>query len=136
MMRRSIAMMSVSQIEEALREIMGAQADELAKKTGFIRRKRKEGITGSNFVQILVFGWLAKGNATVGQLTQMAQNCNLTITGSGLHQRFTKEAAAFLGVSVSKPENCTLRMKREEQPGKVYTKPGVFQFTCQVNKVV
>ena len=43
-MRRSMVMMSVSQIEEALREIMGPQADELAKKTGFIRRKRKEGV--------------------------------------------------------------------------------------------
>lgn len=89
-------MMSVSQIEEALRELLGSQVNELAKKTGFIQRERKEGVTGSNFVQTLVFGWLAKGNATLGQLTQMAQNCDLTITGSGLSQRFTKEAAEFL----------------------------------------
>ncbi len=68
-------MMSVSQIEEALREIMGSQADELAKKTGFIRRKREEGITGSNFVQTLVFGWISKVNEALGQLTQKAQNC-------------------------------------------------------------
>ncbi len=30
-MRRSMVMMSVSQIEEALKEIMGSQADELVK---------------------------------------------------------------------------------------------------------
>ncbi len=89
-------MMSVSQFEEALREIMGPQANELAKKTGFVRRERKEGVTGSNFVQTLVFGWLSKGDATLGQLTQMAQNCDLEITESGLSQRFTKEAAEFL----------------------------------------
>jgi hypothetical protein len=52
--------------------------------------------------------------------------------------RFKAKSARLVnyGVSVSKPENCTLRMKREEQPGKVYAKPGVFQFTCQVNTVV
>jgi Transposase DDE domain len=115
-MRGSMVMMSVSQIEEALREIMGSQADELAKKTGFIQRKRKEGITGSNFVQTLVFGWLAKGNATVGQLTQMAQNCNLTITGSGLHQRFTKEAAAFLQQVLAKTTSYLMKTEAADIP--------------------
>src|SRR5947199_10724384 len=96
MMRRSIAMMSVSQIEEALREILGPAANELAKKTGFIQRERKGGITGSNFAQTVAFGWLAKGNATLGPLIQMAQNCTLNITASSLEQRSTKEAAASL----------------------------------------
>jgi hypothetical protein len=102
-------MMSVSQIEEALREIMGPQANELAKKTGFIRRERTRGITGSNFVQTLVFGWLSKGNATLGQLTQMAQNCDLEITGSGLSQRFTKEAAEFLQQILEKITRYTMK---------------------------
>jgi hypothetical protein len=44
MVRRNITMMSVSQIEEALREILGPQANELAKKTGFIRRERRRSI--------------------------------------------------------------------------------------------
>jgi hypothetical protein len=80
-------MISVTQIEEALREIMGSQADELAKKSGFVQRERKGGVTGSNFVQTLVFAWLAKGDATLGQLTQMAQNSELTISASGLRRR-------------------------------------------------
>jgi Transposase DDE domain len=102
-------MMSVSQIEEALREILGPEANELAKKTGFVQRERKEGITGSNFVQTVVFGWLAKGNATLGQLTQMAQNCDLEITGSGLSQRFTKEAAEFLQQILEKITRYTMK---------------------------
>src|SRR5215471_1431315 len=93
MTRRSIPMMSVSQIEEALREILGPDADELAKRIGFVQRKREGGVTGSNFVQTLVFGWLAKGDATVGNLTQIAENCELSITTSGLSQRFTEKAA-------------------------------------------
>ncbi len=109
-------MMSVSQMEEALREIMGPQADELAKKTGFIQRERKEGITGSNFLQTLVFGWLTKGNATLGQLTQMAQNCNLAITAPGLSQRFTKEAAEFLQEILEKITNYVMKAEAADIP--------------------
>jgi hypothetical protein len=87
---------SVSQIEEALREILGPEADERARQVGFVQRKRVDGVTGSNFVQTLVFEWLAKGDATLGQLTQMAQNCDLDISESGLSQRFTEPAAVFL----------------------------------------
>jgi hypothetical protein len=114
--RRSIAKMSVSQMEEALREIMGPETDELAKKTGFVQRERKGGITGSNFVQSLVFGWLAKGDATLGQLTQMAQNCDLTITGSGLSQRFTEEAAEFLRQVLEKITSYTMKAEAADIP--------------------
>lgn len=109
-------MMSVSQIEEALREIMGPEIDELAKRTGFVQRERKGGITGSNFVQTLVFGWLAKGDATLGQLTQMAQNCELTITGSGLSQRFTEKAAEFLKQVLEKITKYRMRVEAADIP--------------------
>jgi hypothetical protein len=109
-------MMSISQIEEALREILGPETNELAKKTGFIQRERKNGITGSNFVQTLVFGWLAKGDATLGQLTQMAQNCNLSISGSGLSQRFTKEAADFLQQVLEKTTSYRMKAAAAEIP--------------------
>jgi hypothetical protein len=109
-------MMSVPQIEEALREIMGPQADELAKKTGFVQRKRKGGVTGSNFVQTLVFAWLAKGDATLGQLTQMAQNSELTISASGLSQRFTKEAAELLKQVLEKVTSYTMKAEAAEIP--------------------
>src|SRR5262249_7341513 len=116
MMRRSIAMMSVSQMEEALREIMGPEANELAKKTGFVQRERKEGITGRNFIQTLVFGWLTKGNATLGQLTQIAQNADLNITGSGLSQRFTKEAAEFFQQVLEKTTNYVMKAEAADIP--------------------
>jgi hypothetical protein len=116
MMRRSTAMMSVSQIEEALREILGPQANELAKETGFIQRKREEGITGSNFLQTVVFGWLAKGDATLGQLTQIAQNCDLSISASGLSQRFTKPAAAFLQQVLEKITSHTIKAEAADIP--------------------
>jgi hypothetical protein len=116
MMRRSIAMMSVSQMEEALRAILGPEINELAKGTGFIQRERKEGITGSNFVQTLVFGWLAQGDATLGQLTQMAQNCKLSITGSGLSQRFTQEAAEFLQQVLEKSMSSVMKAEAADIP--------------------
>jgi hypothetical protein len=109
-------MMSVSQMEEALREILGPEADEQAKKIGFIQRERKDGITGSNFVQTLVFGWLSKGNATLGQLTQMAQNCDLTITESGLSQRFTEKAAEFLQQVLEKTTSYVMKAEAADIP--------------------
>ena len=109
-------MMSVSQIEEALRELLGPEANERAKKTGFVQRERKEGITGSNFLQTVVFGWLAKGNATLGQLTQMAQNCDLTISGSGLSQRFTKEATEFLRQVLEKITSYAMKVEAADVP--------------------
>lgn len=109
-------MMSVSQIEEALREILGPETDELAKKMGFIQRERQNGVTGSNFVQTLVFGWLAKGDATLGQLTQMAQNCDLTITGSELSQRFTEKAAEFLRQVLEKITGYTMKAEAADIP--------------------
>lgn len=108
--------MSVSQIEKALREIMGPEANELAKETGFIQRERSGGITGSNFLQTLVFGWLAKGNATLGQLTQMGQNCDLNITGSGLSQRFTEKAAEFLQKILEKTTNYVMKAEAADIP--------------------
>src|SRR6478672_153999 len=116
MTRRNPTLMSVSQIEKALREIMGPEANELAKETGFIQRERSGGITGSNFLQTLVFGWLAKGNATLGQLTQMGQNCDLNITGSGLSQRFTEKAAEFLQKILEKTTNYVMKAEAADIP--------------------
>ena len=109
-------MMSVSQIEEGLREILGPEADELAKETGFVQRQREGGVTGSNFVQTLVFGWLALGDATLGNLTQMAQNCELSITGSGLSQRFTEQAAEFLRKILEKTTSYAMQAEAPDIP--------------------
>jgi hypothetical protein len=70
------------------------EANELAKATGFIERERN--LSGADFAQTLIFGWLGEPEITLDGLTQVAGRREIEISASGLHQRFTQAAAAFL----------------------------------------
>ena len=87
-------MISVTQLAEILRQILEEEANELAKETGFIQRERN--ITGADFVQTLIFGWLEEPEITLDGLTQIAQRREVEITASGWHQRFTPAAVALM----------------------------------------
>lgn len=84
----------VTEIAEAMQAVLTERANELARETGFIKRQRQ--MTGSGFVQALVFGWLAEGEARLETLSQSCMNVSVEISRQGLHQRFTPEAARFL----------------------------------------
>jgi len=88
------------EIAEAMQTILGTWADEKARETGFIQRQRK--VSGSSFVQSLVFGWLANGESRMEELSQSSANVGVSITRQGLQQRFTPEAAHFLEVVLHK----------------------------------
>jgi hypothetical protein len=93
-MKAKHPMTMVTEIAEAMQAVFGKRAEELARLTGFVKRHRKIG--GSQFVQALVFGWLAEGEARLETLSQAAANVAVNISRQGLHQRFTPEAARFL----------------------------------------
>lgn len=84
----------LSRVAEAMQTILTIVADKMAVKTGFIKRLRK--LTGSIFVQTLVFGWLSNPNATLDELAQTAATLGLSITPQGLDKRFTPQAADCL----------------------------------------
>jgi len=84
----------ISQVVKGMQSILTYAADIIASQTGFIQRLRK--LTGSIFVQTLVFGWLSNPNATIEELTQSAATLGITITPQGLDKRFTEKAATFL----------------------------------------
>ena len=46
----------LSKITDAMQVVLSETADAIARKTGFIKRQRK--LSGSDFAQTLVFGWL------------------------------------------------------------------------------
>ena len=46
----------LSKVTDEMQGVLTQSADEKAIETGFMKRKRK--ITGSKFIQTLVFGWL------------------------------------------------------------------------------
>jgi DDE family transposase len=87
-------MISIPQFAETLRQILEEEANQLAKETGFIQRERT--ITGADFAQTLIFGWLEEPEISLDGMTQVAQRRDVEITASGWHQRFTPEAVAFL----------------------------------------
>ncbi|GAC1299347.1 MAG: hypothetical protein NVSMB27_39370 [Ktedonobacteraceae bacterium] len=62
-------MSTVAQIKEVLQRVLGPRADELARETHFVRRKRQ--LDGSDFVQGVVFGLLHQANASTEELAQI-----------------------------------------------------------------
>ena len=87
-------MNSVTQLTETVRQILEEEANVLAKESGFIQRERV--LSGADFAQTLIFGWLGEPEITLDGLTQVAGRREVEITASGLCQRFPPQAADFL----------------------------------------
>lgn len=85
--------MNVNELAACLQKKMGATADRLARETGFIKRQRK--VSGANFVQTLIFGWLRCPQASLTELASSGPMRHLEIRAQGLHKRFTATAADF-----------------------------------------
>lgn len=83
---------SIPEVAAALGSVFTTTAEEAARHTKFVRRRSK--LTGPTFVQALTFGWLAKPQATLEELTQAVQARGVSISPQGLDQRFTPRAAA------------------------------------------
>lgn len=84
----------LAQISQSMQVVLKETANDIARKTGFIKRQRK--ITGSHFVQTLVFGWLSNPDSTIEELAQTAATMGVSISSQGLDKRFTPDAAGFL----------------------------------------
>jgi hypothetical protein len=87
-------MTDITQISAALQNVLGKKADQVARKTKFVQREVK--ITGSNFAQTLVFGFLDNPKMSYREMAQAAGLSNLEITGQGLEQRFNEASADFM----------------------------------------
>ncbi len=87
-------MNSVTHLTETLRHLLEEEANTLAKESGFIQRERL--LSGADFAQTLIFGWLQEPQVSLDGLTQIAGRREVEITASGLCQRFTPAAAEFL----------------------------------------
>lgn len=87
-------MITITQVSQTIRQLLTAEAEELAVTTGFIQRCRK--VTGATFSQMLVLGWLDNPNATLEELCQMGAAAGLSISAQGLDQRFTEQASQFM----------------------------------------
>lgn len=84
----------ILQVSRAMQKVLSDKAEQAAKKTGFIQRQGK--VTGANFCQTLVFGWLQNPEATLEELSQAGVSVGLEITPQGLDQRFSETASDLL----------------------------------------
>jgi hypothetical protein len=87
-------MCTQAELSTRMSRLLSATADQLAAETGFVRRTSK--LTGAQFAQALVFGWLNNPAATLQQLAQMAGTVGAPISPQGIDKRFTATAAVFL----------------------------------------
>ncbi len=99
-------METLTQIADAMQYVLQEVADELGIETGFIQRKRK--FSGASFVQSLVFGWLAKADCSMEELSQSAANIGVQVSRQGIDERFNAVAAKFLQRMVEETVRCVL----------------------------
>jgi hypothetical protein len=69
------------------------QADQIGRETGFIVGKRK--LSGSSWLQALVFGFQSKPSATYAELSQSAAAAGVSISPQGIEQRLNKASGDF-----------------------------------------
>lgn len=87
-------MPSIAHLAHSLQHVLTEVANHAARATGFIQRQRA--FDGAQFVQTLVFGWLATPQATTDDLVEQAADLGVTISPQGLADRFTEPAVATL----------------------------------------
>lgn len=87
-------MQTITRISKVLQSIFGTQADQLAREAGLVQREVK--VTGSNFAQTLVFGFLDNPKMSYRQMSQAGALSGLQITTQGLEQKFSAASANFM----------------------------------------
>lgn len=106
---------NITQLSQALQELLSTNANEIAHSTGFVKRKRI--VTGADFVQSLVFGLMDKPNATRRQLhIAYSRNSPQQITAEGFDQRFKSETVQFLKQMVE----TGLKVRLQSQMGEAF----------------
>lgn len=85
---------NITRLAEILQSHLGEEANRLGRETGFIRRQGK--LTGSSFIQTLVWGFLEHPQATYHHLSQAARTAGTPVSSQALEQRFTRQAATFV----------------------------------------
>ena len=80
---------TIDQLADALKTLFTTEAEQAAKDSGMIRRRRK--LTGADFVQALVFHWLEDPQATIEQIIE-----DLDLSEPAFNERFDERAADCL----------------------------------------
>ena len=93
-------MKNIPQIVDGMQKILSDEADQLGRSTGFIKREVK--LTGSGFIQALVFGFQSNPDLTYGEMSQSAATLGIDMSAQGMEQRFDEQAAKFVQAVLEK----------------------------------
>jgi hypothetical protein len=85
---------SVSQICEAIVDILTVLTERLGRETRFVQRASALGAV--DFVQTVIFAWLQEPDITLNGLAQVLGRREVCVTPSAFSQRFGPNAAALL----------------------------------------
>lgn len=88
-------MTSIPQVATTMQHILTTVADRAGQQSGLVQRSDAK-LTGSSFVQTLVFGLGANPEASLSALTQTAAALGVVVSPEALHQRFGPHAATCL----------------------------------------
>src|SRR5437762_10443205 len=87
-------MSTITHVAATVQRIIGEEVEQLAREVGTVSRKGV--ISGADFVQSLILGWLQEPEITLDGLTQVLERREVGISAPGLSLRFTPEAATLL----------------------------------------
>jgi hypothetical protein len=87
-------MTNIAQVNTALQNVFGTQADQLARTTKFIQRQVK--LTGSQFARTMTIGFMDNPKMSYREMSQVAGMTGPKITGQGLEQKFGPASAKFM----------------------------------------
>jgi hypothetical protein len=85
---------TVADLASTLQSVFTTEADEAARASGLVRRRRC--LSGAGFVQTLTFGWLANPVATLDELAELAAELGCPVSAQAIDQRFTSAAVDCL----------------------------------------
>ncbi len=86
-------METITQVANEMQQILGPTSNQVAEACGFSQRASK--VTGSVFLQTLVFSTLEDPDWRYSELVAAAENAGVRVTKQGLAQRFSEESVAL-----------------------------------------
>jgi hypothetical protein len=78
-----------------LKKLFTEKAEQAALDSGWQKRQPKK-LDGPSFCQTLVYSWLEKPDASLGQLSQSAAGLGTKVSAQGIDQRFNAESAEMM----------------------------------------
>lgn len=87
-------MLVLTDLAMTLQTLLTTEADEAARLTGCVRRRRR--FTGASLVQTLVLGWLNHPHAPVDELAEFAADLDIEVTPQAIDKRFTASTSQCL----------------------------------------